>query len=470
DLTDASTTNFTASNPSSTILQELARKTRSRSLAIPTDDIKVRLRLRELNEPQTLFGEVAADRRDRLRFVLSLEIAAARNDSDDDRMVVDSDDSDDSDDEEFFTRGDDELREARREIAVESLHKAKHRLMMHQEELALSIPFRKKLVHEWYNHLKTYVTFSSQFGDERPLSCVSFSPNSQSLAIGSWSGNIKLWGVPKCELLRTFKGHKDKVSDLAFAPRNQGTMDMSDDNSSTVGLASGDMAGIVNLWNLENVSPIARLEGHEARVAKVAFHPSGKFIGTTSFDKTWRLWDVNTEQQLLLQEGHSREVFALGFQCDGALVATAGMDAIGRIWDLRSGRSLMVFQGHVKPILTLDWSPNGYDVATAGEDNTIRVWDLRMGKCSYVVPAHKSLVTKVKYWDAQEEFDAVRYEGGDDMDESGSSEFKRQVLSGTHLVSCSHDGTTKIFTIGDWKPVRVLGGVDSKIMGCDVSG
>ena len=58
------------------------------------------------------------------------------------------------------------------------------------------------------------------------------------------------------------------------------------------------------------------------RVARVAFHPSGRYIGTASFDHTWRLWDAETSVELLLQEGHSREVFGIGFQCDGSLVAT----------------------------------------------------------------------------------------------------------------------------------------------------
>jgi len=97
-------------------------------------------------------------------------------------------------------------------------------------------------------------------------------------------------------------------------------------------------------------TPISSLVGHELRVAKAAFHPSGRYIGTSryvgkielchiflsftfncdsliinsffSFDLTWRFWDVETSTELLLQEGHSREVYALGFQDDGSLVGT----------------------------------------------------------------------------------------------------------------------------------------------------
>jgi hypothetical protein len=39
------------------ILDELERKKKARTLAVPTDDGRVRARLREIGEPITLFGE-----------------------------------------------------------------------------------------------------------------------------------------------------------------------------------------------------------------------------------------------------------------------------------------------------------------------------------------------------------------------------------------------------------------------------
>ena len=39
------------------VLDELDRKKKARNMAVPTDDKRVRLRLREIGEPITLFGE-----------------------------------------------------------------------------------------------------------------------------------------------------------------------------------------------------------------------------------------------------------------------------------------------------------------------------------------------------------------------------------------------------------------------------
>ena len=41
--------------------------------------------------------------------------------------------------------------------------------------------------------------------------------------------------------------------------------------------------------------------GHLDRLARIAFHPSGRYLGTASFDKTWRLWHLETGVELLLQ-------------------------------------------------------------------------------------------------------------------------------------------------------------------------
>ncbi|KAI8821661.1 WD40-repeat-containing domain protein [Fimicolochytrium jonesii] len=474
------------------ILEDFEKKRLARNLAVPTDDGRVRARLREEGEPITLFGEGPAERRDRLRSILAQKLH--------DQPMMDVDESEDESDdeekaeaeEEFYTYGPDELLEARKDISTYSISRAKHRLDCHRAELELPYPQRKKMRHEFYTNIKTFETRSLQYGDERPLSSCSFSPNSRLLATASWGGLVKLWSVPECTHLHTLKGHRDRVSGLAFHPGS--TLSQSPE---ALNLVTGGSDGTVHLWNFNSEAPIGSLEGHEQRVTRVAFHPSGRYIGTASTDTSWRLWDAQTSQELLLQEGHSRELFAIGFQVDGSLAATGGMDAIGRVWDLRTGKSIMVLQGHVKHILCLDWSPNGYQLATGSEDNSIRVWDMRAAKSLYTVPAHTNLVSQA---------DIMRVDGDDgdaakltrvesngaapmeveseittkvegDADTAGagaaggvSAATRRQLLDGSFLVSSSYDGTCKVWTDGDYKPVKALTGLEGKVMACDISG
>ena len=48
-------------------------------------------------------------------------------------------------------------------------------------------------------------------------------------------------------------------------------------------------------------------------------------------------------------------------------------------------------------VLGVSFSPNGYLVATGSEDNFCRIWDLRKKQMLYSIPAHKSLISHVKF-------------------------------------------------------------------------
>ncbi|OBZ74218.1 U4/U6 small nuclear ribonucleoprotein Prp4 [Grifola frondosa] len=446
------------------LLDELERKKKARSLAVPTDDNRVKARLREIGEPITLFGERAADRRDRLIYVLS-QIHAARGDE---AMQVEEESSEESEEEEeeFYSPGSLELLEARRLLAEYSLPRAQKRVAqqwVHSKiPLGRIIDIRKKV----FADVKNFTNLGSQIGDDRPISQVRFSPNSKFLATGSWSGNVKLWNVPACTPVRTFRGHNDRVGGVAWHPR--ATLSQSED---AVNLVSGAGDYSVNLWSLNSDTPLSVLKGHADRVCRVAFHSSGNYVASASFDTTWRLWDVATSKELLLQEGHSKEVYSVEFQDDGALAASGGLDAIGRVWDLRTGRTAMVLDGHVQAIFSIAFSPNGYQIATGSGDDTIRIWDMRSLKALYTIPAHLSNVADVRFFHAAElpTLGDVTMDGthGQEADAQATEEW--QYRSGLYLASAGYDGLVKLWSADDWQLLRTLPTDGGKVMSVDLS-
>ncbi|CCM01811.1 uncharacterized protein FIBRA_03879 [Fibroporia radiculosa] len=454
------------------ILDELERKKKARSLAVPTDDNRVKARLREIGEPITLFGERAADRRDRLIYVLS-QINAARGD---DTMQVDDESSDESEEEEeeFYTPGSLELLEARKRLAEYSLPRAQKRVAQQRIDskipLGRIIDIRKKIFAE----VKRFGELGSQIGDERPISQVRFSPNSQILATGSWSGSVKMWNVPNCTPIRTLRGHSDRVGGVAWHP--EATLSQSEE---TVNLVSGAADMCVHLWSLNSETPLSVMKGHVDRICRVAFHPSGDYVASASFDTTWRLWDVATAKELQLQEGHSKEVYAIECQEDGALVASGGLDAIGRVWDLRTGRTAMVLDGHVQGIFSIAFSPNGYQIATGSGDDTVRIWDMRSLKALYTIPAHLSNVADVRFFRGRDlpynlitDKDIVM-NGTDEQSETEISEAQeaeeRTYRAGLYLVSAGYDGLVKLWSADDWQLLRTLPTDGGKVMSVDLS-
>ncbi|TDH67606.1 hypothetical protein CCR75_000082 [Bremia lactucae] len=443
------------------LLRRIEIEKRARNIAVPTVVEEVIQRLRQLGEPITLFGERPADRRERLRELLShLEVEAeetgvihqvlaeirkhnvgagfvASGAAGNEKVARRS--TKRLDDQLFYVPLKNEAtKSVRATIFAHTVKVVGARLKRErQEKHRITEKTMDRHAAELYATAPKMATIASQNGDVRPLSCVRFSIDGAHVATGSWSSLVKVWDATKASEVKVFRGHEDRVTGIAWHPTNVFTEMM--DGSGSVCLCSGSADGTARLWSAARNEPLAVLQGHKARLGRVAFHPQGNYVGTTSFDHTWRLWDVATAQELLLQEGHYREVYAIAFQNDGALVATGDLNGNGRVWDLRSGKAILPLQGHSKQILSMDFAANGVQLASGSDDRSVRIWDLRQQKCSYMLPAHSNLVSDVRF-------------------SPGSNEL---------LLSASYDSSIKLWRTRDWKLMATLRGHDGKVMSAD---
>jgi U4/U6 small nuclear ribonucleoprotein PRP4 len=374
-----------ASHPETArLLAELDRKQSARRIAVPTKDADVRLRLREMGEPITLFGERPEDRRDRLRYLWSQQ----RQKEKDAKMQVGSDEEEESSsgsengdeekEEEFYTEGTLTLKAARKDIAEFSLPRCASPLVSDHLALLISLVFnraRKRVARQRsettiplgrlidvrravFNNLKSFTNLGSQIGDTRALSSLRFSPDSSMLLTSSWTGSAKLWSVPACKEIKTIKGdsrfallsarteltcsaslyspqgadrrsrvaptsysfpiaHRHQLRHLRRRQRHQAL-----GSRRVCPLSSSPSLPFADSSSYSD-APLQTLTGHSARVCRIGFHPSGRYLGSASYDGTWRLWDVERGgEELLLQEGHSKEVYSIAFQGDGSLVCT----------------------------------------------------------------------------------------------------------------------------------------------------
>ena len=454
-----------APEKASAILSQFSRKRRAAAIAVPTDDGRVRARLREMEEPMTLFGEGPGDRRDRLRELLAqlVDVEAGEDGSGDIPMKDTNleDGGQGEQEEEFYSEGMQELLEARKAIARYSLPRAKARIT--SQKVESTIPLRTHIKHRKAikDHLQSFDLSGTQIAGDRPVCIARFSPNGEMIAAGNWAGGIKLLDVPNLDEKKKFRGHTDKVGGITWLPG--ATLPGTSISEDSINLASGGGEGNVHLWSLSKDTPVSTLSGHTGRVCRVEFHPSGKYLASASYDTTWRLWDINTTTELQLQEGHSREVYALSFNTDGSLLASAGLDSIGRIWDLRTGRTVMILDGHIREIYALDWGVDGHRVLSGSGDGWVKCWDVRMVRGVGGVGAHRGVVSDLRW-----------FKGIDDpatgfMPQKDEKREVKPKKSGTFFVSSGFDKNVNIFSADDWALARTLSGHSGNVLSVDVS-
>jgi U4/U6 small nuclear ribonucleoprotein PRP4 len=183
------------SEKASNVLAQLERKRFAQTIAVPTDDKKVRARLREIGEPITLFGEGLAERRDRLRELLTQRAEAIGGEDVEMGDAATPGSEEEEAEEEYYTEGIPELLQARQDIARYTLPRAQKRIQFQKAEAA--IPLRAHVKHRKAikERLQGYDLYGSQVAADRPLGAVRFAPSGETFATGTWSGTIKVIDV-----------------------------------------------------------------------------------------------------------------------------------------------------------------------------------------------------------------------------------------------------------------------------------
>ncbi|VEU35636.1 unnamed protein product [Pseudo-nitzschia multistriata] len=487
-------------------LLDMEARNRAFSVDVPTLPQDVRTSLRAMGLPVRLFGENPANVRDRLRMAMARELVRGERGASEGapggregaRGATKGESAEPEEAITKYSRASQGLVKARERFSAFSLDRARDRLDQERTYRAQWQRKRARLVHgsdpcagesdhaesgdpcdgdqgateietdclSLYRSVRKMGAEGSQYGDPRPLSCIASvfagtggNPNPL-VATGSWSGTIKLWDASLHQAAERTLAHEDRIMGIATKPQRAG---------GPLVLATSSIDRTAKLWTVRPndgadgsseteqnggnepsylIEEAAHLRGHANRLCKVAFHPMGDHLVTTSFDHTWRMWDAATGTELLLQDGHAREVYGVGFHPDGSLCSTTDYGGVVQLWDLRTGRSVHHFLGHARRVFCAEFAPNGFQLATAGDDGTLKIWDLRRRRLSSSVPAHSGLVTQLLFQD--------REQGG--------------VGGGEFLVSASFDGTARVWSARDWKILATLRGHEGKVTGAGILG
>jgi len=162
---------------------------------------------------------------------------------------------------------------------------------------------------------------------------IAFSPDGKIIATGGvfykggiqastvYQGIIVLWDSKTGRVIHIFDKDKSmkRVTSLSF--NSEGDLLLSDGED-----------GTVRLWNIENNSLLAKLEGTNSTAPAVVFGPNGSIFAAGNQDGTIRIWDAKTYQLLRTIQAHLGKTTGISFSFDGRFIASSGDDGTVGLW------------------------------------------------------------------------------------------------------------------------------------------
>lgn len=244
-------------------------------------------------------------------------------------------------------------------------------------------------------------------GHQKPVSCVSWSPNDDQILTCGLEEVVRRWDVSSGECLDIYeKGIIGTIS-CTWSPNGNSILSGLTDKSiimwdldgkeiesfkgqKTLRISDLQMTSdgkLITIWK-ENSILILDIESEDERCIKedqpiVSFTLSrdNKFLLVTLANQELHLWSIEGHIRLISKyRGYKRSRFIVracfgGFQ--QAFIASGSEDSQVYIWHRGSGEMIETLKGHSGAVNCVSWNPsNPHIMASASDDRTIRIWGL----------------------------------------------------------------------------------------------
>ncbi|KAJ3141048.1 pre-rRNA processing protein [Geranomyces variabilis] len=158
-----------------------------------------------------------------------------------------------------------------------------------------------KRVHHIPGGLKPTKKLTAAYGKKLPAAhvghndhilAVAASADGQFVATGGRDKSINIWSVATNKLLTSFTQHRDAVTGLTFRKVS---------GSNTLYSCSQDRT--IKLWNVDEMSYVETLYGHQDHVTAIDTLTRERCITAGARDRTLRMWKIIDESQLIFRGG-----------------------------------------------------------------------------------------------------------------------------------------------------------------------
>jgi WD40 repeat protein len=112
-------------------------------------------------------------------------------------------------------------------------------------------------------------------------------------------------------------------------------------------------------------------KGHSNRIHRISWSPDGRFLASSSDDKTVRIWS-DTTGECISVIGEQEEIKHCAWSPDSQNLVYGGNKQI-RLWNVKDNNSIDLFQNDYLRLDSVEFSPNGKMLVLAYGTNTIQL-------------------------------------------------------------------------------------------------
>jgi serine/threonine protein kinase/sugar lactone lactonase YvrE len=198
-------------------------------------------------------------------------------------------------------------------------------------------------------------------GNNGGVYAVAYTPDGQTLAVGTQSGAVYLWNTSTGQATATLtKPGSSPVVAVAYSP--DGRI-----------LAAGDQNGVTYLWNTTTDKPVATLPNPGGgQVNSLAWAPDGETLATAdnNHGNTY-LWNTTTDRLITtLKDRRGQEVDSVAYSPDGQILAVGDQIGITYLWNTSTDTVTATLPDPGKGgANSVAWAPDGNILATGDDGN-----------------------------------------------------------------------------------------------------
>jgi WD40 repeat protein/tRNA A-37 threonylcarbamoyl transferase component Bud32 len=205
-------------------------------------------------------------------------------------------------------------------------------------------------------------------------------PNGRTVIVSSLGKEFAALDLATGRVLRTYRGHKDSVLDIAISRDGES-------------LLTGSADGTVRVWD-SNTAESRIIGKHSQAVSAVNFSKGGRYVisGDGNFGRgfnaarkgTVMIWDLTPDadepEPIATLSGHSSTVTSVDLSADGKQALSAGDDATVRVWDVDRGEAIKTFSFHNSPVRRVAYNPDERAAISVGMNGSVRVTHIESGQ------------------------------------------------------------------------------------------